>query len=94
MVIQIDDKMWGALQAESVDEKERALNTLGYASGQYLIAQTLNFAVGPAVRAQDTPSLIATVAAQGGESLQQAWDMLKTQVPSPPHRWMLGCLCV
>lgn len=66
------------LQAEEADEKERALVALTYAKDPILVQRTLQYALGPDVRAQDTPTVILGVASRGGKSLQAAWAFLRT----------------
>eukprot|EP00887_Chlorella_sp_A99_P003256 scaffold9.g3256.t1 len=79
--------------ARDADEKERLLVALGYASqargaaSAGRITETLDYAVGPAVRAQDARMLVLTVARWAGgasahaggpwSSAAQAWDWLK-----------------
>lgn len=66
------------LQAAEADEKDRRLQALTFARDPALIAATLEYALAPEVRAQDTPSLILGVAQRGGASLQAAWSFLRT----------------
>jgi hypothetical protein len=65
-------------QATEADEKLLQLMALTYTRNPILMHRTLQYALGPDVRAQDTPSVILGVAHRGGPSLQAAWAFLRT----------------
>ena len=65
------------MQAEEPDEREKTLLALAWATEPQLIEDTLEAALGDAVRAQDTCRLIQAVADRGGKSLQAAWSFLR-----------------
>ena len=64
-------------QAEEPDVREKTLLALAWATEPQLIEDTLEAALGDAVRAQDTCQLIQAVADRGGKSLQAAWSFLR-----------------
>lgn len=65
------------LDAEDPLEKSRALRALAQARDPALINRTLSFAVGPAVRSQDTTHLLVDVAQASSVSRLMAWEFLK-----------------
>ena len=65
-------------QATDANEKSRTLIALAFAPTPAQINETLEFSLSDAVRAQDTTSLIVSVAARSRLSLQAAWDFVRT----------------
>ncbi len=76
-------------KADLHEERLRCLRSLGYSQKQELLQRTLEFSLSSEVRAQDTPLLVGSVAANGpGRDL--AWNFLKGQWAELDRRYGKG----
>jgi puromycin-sensitive aminopeptidase len=76
-------------KADLHEERLRCLRALGYSQKEELLQRTLELSLSSDVRAQDTPSLVGSVASNG-KGRELAWNFLKGKWPEFDRRYGKG----